>query len=188
MISEIGKLSEGTPLFQDVGKHQNNESIVHINEAASKEAENNAKEFRAKIVEYAAEWEEIVTGLVDQEMNNARKLGKDKSHYDGKVEKLRQEINKLENSGRPTPDTKAERLKRNEDKLKEAFIAYEEAASKTCFLIEEVVKSGWKDLYPFVKSTMNWEINRVQGESELFADLPDAVDRMVIAYKANKKK
>jgi len=188
MINEMAKLSEGSPLYDDVGKTKNDESLAHINQAAAKEAKESAIDFHKKVVDYATEWESIVTTRIDDKLRDCKKLGQDRSHYEGKVDKLRQDINKTENSGREAPESKMEKLKRNEEKLKEAFEKHEELAGKTCVLIEEVVQSGWKDLYPLIKSTMNWEVNRVKNEAEIFSEIPEALDRLVITYKANRKK
>eukprot|EP00538_Stauroneis_constricta_P009016 CAMPEP_0119559236 /NCGR_PEP_ID=MMETSP1352-20130426/12269_1 /TAXON_ID=265584 /ORGANISM="Stauroneis constricta, Strain CCMP1120" /LENGTH=382 /DNA_ID=CAMNT_0007606881 /DNA_START=100 /DNA_END=1248 /DNA_ORIENTATION=+ len=183
MINEICKLSKGTPLYEDIGDIQNGGSIGNINLVVIKNAKEKAIRFNKDVVQYVAEWESIVSKRVDDELKNCKRLGHDQSHYENKVDKLRQTVNKKEEAGKSVGHGKAAKLNRNEKKLENAFDAHEAAACKACALLEAVVKEGWKDLYPLVESMIAWETDRIQEETKTFSEMEETADRMKLTHK-----
>mmetsp|Transcript_20959 Transcript_20959/g.59811 ORF Transcript_20959/g.59811 Transcript_20959/m.59811 type:complete len:307 (+) Transcript_20959:169-1089(+) len=187
IISFMAKLADGSPLHDDIGKANNSDSLVHIQSSAAKKAKDNVIEFQKKVLDYAIEWESIVTSRADVELKKCKKLETDQEHYEGKVEKLREEVNKLETAGKKPGNAKLEKLARNEEKLKASFKVHEAAANKACVLLEQIVQHGWKDLYHMVKATVNCEKHRVDGEAATFAEMKEALDRMAVIHSATKK-
>jgi len=173
-------------LHDDIGKANNAESLVHIQSTTAKKAKDNAVEFQKKVLDFAVEWESIVTNRADIELKKCKKLEKDQEHYAGKVEKLRGAVNKLETAGKKPGNAKLEKLARNEEKLKGSFKVHEAAANKACVLLEQIVQHGWKDLYHMVKATVNCEKHRVDGEAATFHEMQEAMDRMTAIHSGAK--
>jgi hypothetical protein len=141
------------------------------------------------VVGYAVEWETVVTGRVDKELKQVRKLQADRRHYERKVESLRQRANDMEAKGKASPSASAiEKLHRNEEKLKEAYMVHEAAAGRLCVLIETVTQDGWKDLYHLAKNFMKWESNRVGRESDIYCQLSNTLDSMRTSFKKDASK
>lgn len=130
------------------------------------------QEYRQAILEYAFEWERVVTSKVDAELKQVKKLQQSRLHYEKKVEGLRRKVNALDSKGKELSLELIEKLKRNEEKLRDAWEVHEVRSSCLCALIEEVVQYGWKDLYPLVANLMKFEFNRSGGELAMYGKYP----------------
>ena len=142
-------------------------SMLGLYKFGDAQATANGNEFQSLVVEYVVDWEKIVTERIEAELKQVKKLEGDLRHYENKVDKLRDRANSTEEKGKELSKGETEKLDRNEDKLKEAFNAYEREAAKTCALIEAATHDGYKDLYPLVKNFMKWEMNRIGREHDL---------------------
>jgi hypothetical protein len=215
-VMQLGLLSEKSPLFDNVGKPLNAKStqtlqtiredpttkitvvaqvksntirsVEALEQLAATQGIVNEREYNDRVVVYAIEWEKTVTEQVESELKKVRKLQGDRSYYEKKVETLRQRANNLEAKGKTIPASQAERLERNETKLKEAFVLHEKEAGRLCVLIEEVTSNGWKDLYHLVKNYCKWESNRVSRETDIYSELSTTIDTMKSTFKINSKK
>jgi hypothetical protein len=127
----------------------------------------NDNEFQFHVVDYMVDWERIVTERVDAEMKNTKTLERHRRHYEQKVERLREKAFNVEAKGQDPSQGQAEKLDRNEEKLKAAFTKHERQAGKLCVLIEAVTHQCYKDLYPLVKKYVKWEINRTVREHDI---------------------
>jgi hypothetical protein len=163
-------------------------SLNGIQQWASTQAVVNAREFQAHVVEYAVEWEQVVTERCDKDLKEVRKLQADRTHYERKLEGLRQRANDLGVKGKSSPANSVTKLNRNEDKLKEAYMVHEAAAGRLCVLFESVTQDGWKDLYHLAKNYMKWEANRVGRESDIYCQLAKTLESMTTTLKQNSSK
>jgi len=176
--------NNGSKNIQDVVREWKQRNRVEVSslqvlqQCASAQAVVNAREYRSHVLRYAIEWEQVVTERVEAELKNVKKLQCDRSHYERKVESMRRRANDLEAKGKTSPASQAEKLERNETKLKEANKTHETEAGRLCVLIEAVTKEGWKDLYLLAKNYIKWESNRVGRESDSFSQLPATLDSM----------
>lgn len=127
-------------------------------------AKRNALEYTTFILDFALEWHDIVTSMLDQEIDRVRQLQRRRIHYERKVGALRKRTNTIEGRGKETPTALAEKLARNEQKLSLAWENHEQRAARLCVLLEEVTENGWKDLYPLVRNTFTFEVNRVSRD------------------------
>lgn len=135
-------------------------SLAVVQRFGAAHAVGNHREYEQHVVSYAVEWEQAVTERVDRELKHVRKLQGDRDHYEKKVENLRKKANDIEAKGKQSPAAQVEKLSRNEDKLKEAFILHEAEAGRLCALIETVTRDGWLELYNLCRNYMKWESNR----------------------------
>lgn len=98
-----------------------------------------------------------------------RKLEQDALHYEDKVAKLRSKAIGAEGKKKVLSSNDAAKLNRNEMKLNDAWQIYEQECGRICNLFEEITHKGWKDLYPLVKNTIQWEIDRMDKETSTSA-------------------
>ena len=129
-----------------------------------------------------------VSKMIKQELLMVKKLQKDRTHYEKKVESLRKGILKKETSGKEIKDAEHEKLSRNEKKLKDAWQIHEQKAGEVCFLIEQITIHGWKDFYPLVKNTMKWEVNRLGRENLTYGRLPETLEALKARFVAETLK
>jgi hypothetical protein len=168
--------------------NNNKTSLNSLQQWASTQAVVNAREFQAHVVDYAVEWEQVVTERCDKELKEVRKLQADRAHYEHKLEGLRQRANDLGVKGKASPAKSLTKFNRNEDKLKEAYMVHEAAAGQLCVLFETVTQDGWKDLYYLAKNYMKWEANRVGRESDIYCQLAKTLESMKTTLKQNTSK
>lgn len=126
--------------------------------------------YESEILNYVAEWEDVVTSRVEKDSSEVEKLRKSYVHYQNKVDSLRKKVNTNESNGKETNEATAEKLKRNEDKLDDASKEFEDAARPLCILIEAVVREGWKDVFPLITNLMKWESDRSKKEMLFFSE------------------
>jgi hypothetical protein len=163
-------------------------SLSVLQQLASAQAMVDVREYRkVHMVEYAVDWEQVVTERVEKELKNVRKLQGDRSHYEKKVENMRKRDNELQAKGKSSPAAQREKLESNETKLEEASMLHEAEAGRLCVLLEAVTQEGWKDLYILAKNYMKWEFNRVGRESDIYSQLPRTLDSMKTKTDTKKK-
>lgn len=138
----------------------------------------NGNEFNTHVVKYVVDWEKIVTVRVDTELKKVKELESVLRHYEDKVVGLREKSNAIEEKGKEPSESQAEKLERNEEKLKEAFNKHERQAGKVCALLEAVTHDGYKDLYPMVKNYMKWEMNRISREHDIAERLSETLEAL----------
>lgn len=122
-------------------------SLAVVQKFGAAHAVGNHREYEQHVVTYAVDWEQAVIERVDRELKQVKKLQADRDHYEKKVEGLRKKANDVEAKGKESPAAQVEKLSRNEEKLREAFILHETEAGRLCALIETVTRDGWLELY-----------------------------------------
>lgn len=132
------------------------------------------------ILDYVTEWESIVSTRVDGELKEVKKLADSLRHYEVKVDSLRKKKNDAVAKGK-TYDP--EKLERNEGKLKIASEAHEGAATRLAYLITEVTRNGYLDLFPMVRMTMTYEAARSSKEATIFSKFQTQEEQFEKQYK-----
>jgi hypothetical protein len=160
-------------------------SMAALEQLASMQAKINMMEYQRHVVDYTVEWEQVVTSRIDKEIKQVNKLRQDRLHYEKKVDQIRDKINALEQKGKSTPDTISVKLTRNEEKLSASWKSHETSSGRLVVLIEQAVTFGWKDLYPLVKNSMRWQVNRVARENETCGRFPLTLEAMKSTFKEN---
>jgi hypothetical protein len=144
-----------------------------------------AEQYQKNVIDYVTEWEQIVTTRVDEGSKETYALHRTLNHYQSKIDPLRKKVNAIESKGKGSPAKLSEKLVRNEGKLDEAWKLYETNASIHCNLLEEVTKHGWKDLYPLVKASLEWEAVRAAGENDVYAKLSEVEKNLTSVFEKN---
>jgi hypothetical protein len=170
---QFSELAMKSPLHEHVGYALGLTSLASVHKLATEKARVGAEQYQKKIINYAIEWEHLVTTRVDEDFKKNNALHETLNHYQNKVDALRKRVNAVENRGKESPTKLSEKLTRNEYKLKESWKVHEESASTLCNLIDEITTGGWKDLYPLVMAAMQWEVGRATEEHDVYAKLSE---------------
>lgn len=195
-MKQISILSEDSPLYNYIGRtepgaevsaadegteleHRDPSiSVMVMQKLGSAQVRASAQEFKDTILDYATEWETIVTKRIDRDLVEVKQLQRDRLHYENKVAALRRKVNTIETKGKTVPDATVEKLERNDKKLDIAHRGHEIKAAQLCVLIEEATNSGWKDLYPLVESVLRWDETRLSRESMAYEGIPTTLQRI----------
>ena len=184
MVDDFGNLSATTPLYDLVGKKANLAQIEDIDARKAAQAATaqgvrsyksidqlvelqgkvSADEYQQEVVKYVNAWDEAVSTRVNKAMMLHKKLEQDVLHYENKVAKLRSQAHDMEAKGKLLSSKQSARLNRNEMKLNDAWQIHELECSSICNLLEEITLQGWHDLFPLVRSSIEWEIRRMERE------------------------
>jgi hypothetical protein len=178
-FQECASISEETPLYESVGSNNipattslaqgkalvddfdTPKSMSSVETLAGIYAANSAADFQQQVIDYIIEWTKTVTTKVDAELEAFDRFEEILYHYEIKVAGLRNKSKRKENV----------RLARNEKKLKDAGERRNDQLEKACSLLKAITENSWKDLYPLVEQTMNWETNRLDGEIDTYGML-----------------
>ena len=161
------------------GASTSSSSMLALEQVASLQSQMNLVEYQRHVIDYAVEWNDVVTSRIDKQLKQVTKLRQQYLHYDKKVHQLRHKINVLEQKGKKsTPPEVVSKLTRNEEKLSVAFASHQNMSGRLVVLMEQAVTFGWKDLYPLVKNTMKWQVNRVAREQETYGQYPITLQAM----------
>lgn len=171
MAKEMSFFAEMSPINSHISSMDEPQSFLSVYQDASDQVSRTNEKYQQEIIDYCIEWEAVVTTRIDKEMADVKKLRETYNRYDGKVDGLRKKVNAQEDKGKSVTDGATDKLKRNDQKLHEASSEFEGAAGPLCFLLEEVVHQGWKDLFPLVQATMKWEVDRSHKEARIFLQL-----------------
>lgn len=130
------------------------------------------------VINYAIEWDKIVTQRVMTGLKEAEKLRRDLDHYQKKTESLRVSVNGVLAKGKQVDKKTEEKLSRNEEKLKTAREQYNKVASSMCVLIEEVTERAWKDIHPMLLKIAQFDYTLSSDETKALADLNTVQDKL----------
>ncbi len=178
---QLAALSTNFPLYEYVSSTRG-ASLASVHELVTKNANVSVQQYQQKIIDYAIEWEQIVTARVDDGLKKTNVFYQKLNHYQNKIDSLRKKVNAVENKGKESPAKLSEKLTRNEDKLKESWKVHEESASTLCNLLDEITTGGWKDLYPLVMAALQWEIGRATGEHDVYGKLSEVEKGMTSMF------
>jgi hypothetical protein len=152
-------------------------SMTSVEKLAGVYAAKSAADYQQQVIDYIIEWTNTVTAKVDTELEAFDRFEEALYHYEVKVDDLRNKSKGKENA----------RLTRNEQKLKDAGERRNDQLEKVCSLLKAITENSWKDLYPLVEQTMNWETNRLDGDIDTYGMLlPKTLENMRGGFIAGK--
>ena len=205
LMAQCVTMSEDTPMFEHVGRLLGNStnhdaikkdntlsierlletqgplSLASIDQLNKFYSETSIEEFAKYVLNFASNWEQSICNRLDQEIKDVADLQKRKIHYERKVNRLRRKVNWSERKGKDVAETLLEKLTRNEEKLAIAWKTYETKSAQLCFMLEECVHNGYKDLHTFMKNWSRFEINKTSRTEILKMKLKENL----VAMKAN---
>lgn len=137
-----------------------------------------ADKYNQFVVDYAVEWDKVVSARVATGLKTTEGLRRDLDHYQKKVEELRTQSNKVMAKGKMVDDKTADKLKRNEEKLGQAKEIYNKAARDMCMLLEETSDRSWKDLHPILVKMAQFDMTLANDESKGLAEMESVVSAL----------
>ena len=123
------------------------------------------------VINYAIEWDKVVTARVSTGIKAAENLRRDLDHYQKKTEGLRTGVNQVMAKGKQVDSKQELRLSRNEEKLTKARQEYNKVATDMCILIEEVTERAWKDIHPMLLKIAQFDSALSSDETKELAEL-----------------
>jgi hypothetical protein len=172
VVRIVARFAADTPL--DSGKSTS--SYTKVYEALTKTEVSLEDKWEEKVLNYAVEWEKLMTIKFTQELKKVEELRKSLDHYEKKMENLRSSSEKekaKQNKGSTVNST--EKMERNEDKLEQARREYEKNEDNLRKLFEEFVDRSWKDLYPLLFSLLNFDLHSNKEKAAVLEDLQNVL-------------
>ena len=181
----IAQLSRGSPLFEITGKMPSPEkpdeavcSYLSVHEGLVGKAKMYNSKYAQFVIDYAVEWERVVTARVVSGLKKAEQLRVDLDHYQEKVESMRQAANKSMAAGKMVDPKAAERLQRNEEKLLRSRQEHGKFTNDLCLLMEEVTERSWRDLHPLLVKIAQFDVTLSDDEAKSMGKLNQAVNEL----------
>jgi hypothetical protein len=181
----LAVLSKDTPLFEKTGlmptADSPSDSVVSylsIQESVAGKAKIYGQKYAQFVIDYAVEWEKVVTSRVDKGLKNAEQLRVELDHYQRKVESLRQVANATMAKGKQVDQKSAERLTRNEEKLVKVRETHNHFVASLCTLIDEVTDRSWRDLHPLLVKIAQFEVTLSGDEAKALSSLNAIINEM----------
>uniref|UniRef100_A0A7R9ZJ89 BAR domain-containing protein n=1 Tax=Craspedostauros australis TaxID=1486917 RepID=A0A7R9ZJ89_9STRA len=179
-------MSHGTPIHKFVGQTEDSDSLRAVNYSVQRQTRLNANDFQKEVLKFAIQWEDYVRGNVDPQIEKVTELQRVRVHYESKLPTLRATHNRLQSEGKKINPTDAQKLERNEAKLKAAFTEHETAATHLCAWLDEIVRNGMVDLLPMMLKAIELMNNRTSIEQHVqqqrLFDACEAMDDVVEDY------
>jgi hypothetical protein len=141
--------------------------------------------YKQFVLEYAIEWEKVVTTRINEGLKRSEELRRDLDHYQKKVEALRLSVNQNMAKGKNVRSEQQEKLKRNEEKFLAARQNYNKISVDLCILMEEVVDRSWRDLHPLIVKCAQFDSTLSADEAKILANLNQVVTSLKGVATAN---
>jgi glutathione S-transferase len=175
LFQNLADFANGTPLKEVVGTSKDlkqgdapgESSLLAAQNVAGAQNESTIRKYQQDILRHAEEWQDTVTSQVDEKVAEYKTLKREYFHYNFKTAKLRRRAHIADSWNiQLVSNMLSKKSSRNESKMEVVVKKYKEKTNEICFLLEQVTNHGWKDLYPLVESTIEWEIDRLSKEQE----------------------
>lgn len=184
-VKLIGVLSVKTPLFEHAGQLANADdslrntcSYASINTDMAAQYKLYTDRFLKYVVEYAIDWERIVTKRISEGLKKGELLRVELDHYQSKVEGMRTAANVTLAKKKMVDPKTAEKLSRNEEKLLNSRREYEKFKNALCLLIDEATLRSWKDLHPLLVKICQFDLTTATSEAKAFSKLNTVISNL----------
>eukprot|EP00571_Detonula_confervacea_P013277 CAMPEP_0172299422 /NCGR_PEP_ID=MMETSP1058-20130122/1738_1 /TAXON_ID=83371 /ORGANISM="Detonula confervacea, Strain CCMP 353" /LENGTH=611 /DNA_ID=CAMNT_0013008869 /DNA_START=157 /DNA_END=1992 /DNA_ORIENTATION=+ len=158
----------GNSTSTDIVPHQSHpSSYAAIHLQLHKKNKMYLEKYTEHILNYATEWERILSTRITGHLKQSEKLRVDLDHYARKVEDMNKTMNKTMSKGKSINDAGVDKLKRNEQKLSQARQEYDRFVNDLCGFMEEVMERGWKDLHPLLVKMAQFDATLSNEEAVL---------------------
>lgn len=170
-INNFESLADKSPLQSFVMRDHG--ALIAVQEQASMYQGYNIDEYQQQILSYIEDWLATVSNQLDEKVEEIPKLRATRHECEGKMEK----VSKHQRSQPESFDQELADIAQRE--MYKAIQEHEEACSELCYLLDQVVRKGWKDLYPLVNKMMKWELNQLGRENKSYGQfLPETLDKL----------
>lgn len=123
--------------------------------------------YQREILRHAKDWQDAVSKQVETKLQEFQDLEKRYFAQNTRTARLRKHAQNADEWNLEFVTQKIQpHLDQAEQELAALVQEHKEKANETCFLLDQVTAHGWKDLYPLVESTMEWEVDRVHYDED----------------------
>ena len=143
------------------------------------------QKFEKHIVAYIKDWDDAVSTRISALMKEHERRRLDLEHYTRKVEGMRLTVNKAMASGKKVPADAADKLQRNEIKLKQSRESFEKYTHDFYLIVNEVTDRAWKDLHPILVKMLQFDMTLAQEEAKLYSSLRETIEALKAIGTAN---
>lgn len=185
VAQHLALLAKDTPLFDKTGQLPDAEhpsdkvlSYLSIQEGVSGKAKMYCQKYAQFVIDYAIEWEKVVSSRVNKGLKTAEQLRVELDHYQRKVESLRQAANATMAKGKQVDAKTADKLTRNEDKLGKCRDTHAQFVRSLCILMDEVTDRSWRDLHPLLIKIAQFEVTLSGDEAKALSSLNSIVNEL----------
>jgi hypothetical protein len=175
-------LTKETPMFTCIGLMPSADrpsntvcSYMSVHDDLGAKSKSYAAKYQQFVLDYAVEWEKIISTRIDAGIKKAELLRIELDHYQKKYEALRLTANQSMAKGKSVPSGHQEKLARNEEKLLSSKQTYNKVATDLCILMEEVTERSWRDLHPLLIKVAQFDMTLANDESKALAALAQVV-------------
>ncbi|KAL3941570.1 MAG: hypothetical protein SGBAC_004098 [Bacillariaceae sp.] len=175
-------IADDTPLKGVVGTAANHGLATLLNPQQVGVAQDLTltEKYQREILRHAQDWQEACNEDVARKVKEYQELERRYFHCNTNTARLRKRANNADSWNLEFVLQKIQpRLEKSEAELAVLVQEHKEKANEVCFLLDEVTAHGWKDLYPMVESTMEWEVDRFhQNEDTNGQALPATLEKL----------
>ena len=183
--NNLAAFTKGTPLFDSVGLLPSADrpsntvcSYASIHQDVSAKSKSYTSKYGQFVLDYAVEWDKIVSTRVENGIKKAKALRIELDHYQKKTESLRLTVNQAMARGKPVASTQQEKLRRNEEKLLASKQNYNQVATDVSILLEEVVERSWRDLHPLLVKCSQFDMTLASDEARVLGQLQTVISAL----------
>jgi hypothetical protein len=185
VADQLAAISKGSELFDAAGQLPSESvpkhevcSYASIHHNLASRTKTYADKYGTFVINYAIEWDKIVTARVSTGLNEAEKLRRDLDHYQKKTESLRAGVGQVVAKGKQVDSKQEVKLGRNEEKLSKAKLEYNKVATNMCILIEEVTERAWKDIHPMLLKIAQFDAALSSDETKELSELNQVEEKL----------
>jgi len=184
----LADLADDTPLKGVVGtaaNHGETTTVLNPQQVGVKQDGTLVQKYQREILRHAKDWQDAVTDEVDLRLEEFEHLERRYFACNTKTVRLRKRVHIADSWNLEFVSSKIQaHLLNSEQELAKLVQEHKDMSNETCFLLDQVTAHGWKDLYPLVESTMEWEVDRVHHEEDTNGQiLPVALEQLKESFQ-----
>jgi hypothetical protein len=185
VADQLAAITKGSELFDAAGQLPSESvpkhevcSYASIHHNLASRTKTYADKYGTFVINYAIEWDKVITARVSTGLKEAEKLRRDLDHYQKKTESLRAGVGQVVAKGKQVDSKHEDKLGRNEEKLSKAKLEYNKVATNMCILIEEVTERAWKDIHPMLLKIAQFDSALSSDETKELAELNQVQEKL----------
>jgi glutathione S-transferase len=181
-------MADDTPLKGVVGtaaNHGEETTVLNPQQVGVEEDFTLMEKYQREILRHAEDWLEACMVQVDRKQKEHQELERRYFHCNTKTARLRKRARNADSWNLEFVSQKIQpHLEKSEAELAMLIQEHKDKANEVCFLLDEVTAHGWKDLYPLVESSMEWEVDRFHHDEDTNGQvLPVALEKLQASFR-----
>lgn len=177
----MATFSLNSPIFEcagELGEGQDVMSYASVHSSIASQQKVFCDKYGQYVVNYAVEWENVLTERISQGLKKANQMRIELDHYEEKVKSIRVTVNVAIAKGKAVDPKLSEKLRRNEEKFRSAKVSYEKFIHALAVLIDEATLRSWKDLHPLLVKMVQFDCTIVKSQAKALSGLDVVVSKL----------